>query len=552
MTGSDYVLTRTLVITLLLAVLLTVVVAPALVSAFRRKVTASMKRAASTKRAPTTKRVASTKRAAQAAALRPPTIPRPTGPARWLPAGYGYPQLPRVQAGAAIRANPREQALRRHTRRTLNRLAIAYGCGGAAQATVMTLFVLLGGQTVYSRPLVWLSVWLVMALPVVATVAYVLSTRPAARSLWVAGALAATLVFSGEARGLVWALFLPYILVPAALFLLFNLRFWRATAPLVLVLALGGSLGWLGLIEIGKLAVGEGVAMWGFRLLGLAAGVLLALPVARWIGRGYQARRTSEQMLFVDAWWALLTSIQTAALVIMDGQVGKMLALTGFGAYLLVSRALLHGLRTDRRPAARLLLLRVFGHDRRTERLLDELTQRWRPFGTVDLIAGRDLALRNIDPSEFYTFLTGRLDREFVQGPVDLDQRLAGRDDRPDPDGRYRINQFFCHVDTWQLTLDRLVDRCDAVLMDLRGFDEARAGCLYEIGRLAEHAGARPIVLLVDADTNLELAESTFLGPAQRRPPAAPGCQVFILASGPSGRATVDTAIALLLNAQPA
>jgi hypothetical protein len=46
MSGSDYVLTRTLVIALLLAVLLTVVVAPALVSVFRRKVTVSMKRTA--------------------------------------------------------------------------------------------------------------------------------------------------------------------------------------------------------------------------------------------------------------------------------------------------------------------------------------------------------------------------------------------------------------------------------------------------------------------------------------------------------------------------
>ena len=393
-------------------------------------------------------------------------------------------------------------------------------------------------------------VWLVMALPVAATVAYVLSARPAVRALWLAAALVVALILSGEARGLVWAVFLPYILLPAALFLLFNLRYWRATAPLVLVLALGGSLGWLVLVEIGKLAVDEGLALWGFRLLGLAAGVLLALPVARGIGRLYQARRISEQMLFVDAWWALLTSVQTTVLVIMSEQVGKVLAFLGFVVCLLVSRALLRGLQTDRPPAARLLLLRVFGHGRRTERLLDELTQRWRPFGTVDLIAGRDLALRNIDPSEFYTFLSGRMDREFVQGPADLDQRLARRDDRPDPDGRYRVNQFFCHVDTWQLTLNRLVDESEAVLMDLRGFDEHRAGCQYEIARLAEHAGTRPIVLLVDADTNLDLAEAIFCGAAQRRTPA--NSQVFILPVGPSDRSTVETAIALLLNGRPA
>jgi hypothetical protein len=531
MSGSDYVLTRTLVIALLLAVLLTVVVAPALVSVFRRKVTVSMKRTA------------------RAAVLCSVTAPAPAGPVGWPPAGYGHGYLPRILPGTSGPPNPPQQALSRHTHRTLNQLALAYGCGGAAQATVMTLFVLLGKQNLYTRPLIWLSMWLVMALPVAATVSYVLSARPAMRALWVVAALAAALVVSGEARGLVWAVFQLYILLPAVLFLLFNLRFWRATAPLVLVLALGGSLGWLALVEIGKLVVGEGLALWGFRLLGLAAGVLLALPVARGIGRWYQARRTSEQMLFIDAWWALLTAVQTTTLVITSGRIGEVVAFLGFGAYLLVSHALLHGLQTDRPPAARLLLLRVFGHGRRTERLLDALTQRWRPFGTVDLIAGRDLALRNIDPSEFYTFLSGRLDREFVQGPADLDQRLARRDDRPDPDGRYRVNQFFCHSDTWQLTLDRLVDECDGVLMDLRGFDDKRTGCLYEIGRLAEHAGSRPIVLVSNKHTKLDLVEPIFFDAARRRPATAES-QVFVLPAGPSDRATVETAIALLLHAR--
>ena len=114
---------------------------------------------------------------------------------------------------------------------------------------------------------VGVSVWLVMALPVAATVAYVLSARPAVRALWLAAALAVALILSGEARGLVWAVFLPYILLPAALFLLFNLRYWRATAPLVLVLALGEP-GWLVLVEIGKLAVDEGLACGASACLG--------------------------------------------------------------------------------------------------------------------------------------------------------------------------------------------------------------------------------------------------------------------------------------------
>jgi hypothetical protein len=94
------------------------------------------------------------------------------------------------------------------------------------------------------------------------------------------------------------------------------------------------------------------------RLFGLAAGVLLALPAARSISRLHRAKRISEQMLFIDTWWSLLTAIQTAVLVITRGE--GFIALAGLAGYLLISRVLISGLRTDQSPAARLLLLRGF------------------------------------------------------------------------------------------------------------------------------------------------------------------------------------------------
>jgi hypothetical protein len=42
-------------------------------------------------------------------------------------------------------------------------------------------------------------------------------------------------------------------------------------------------------------------------------------------------------------------------------------------------------------PACTLLLLRVFGFERRTQRLLEELGLRWRHLGPIRLIAGTDL-----------------------------------------------------------------------------------------------------------------------------------------------------------------
>lgn len=526
------VLQKFLLLGALFAVLITLLATPLVVGTFRRKVTASMNRAS---------HGADT---FDGAGTSPPPAAAPAA----------QPGLPRVGVGAPLAANPRQSALVRQARAKLQRIALAYACGGVAQAAVITLVLLLGGSNAYTSLAIGLPILLVLSLPVVPTVSHVLATRPTIRALWVVGALMVALILAGAASGLVWSVFQLYILVPAVIFLVFNLRYWRAAAPLILVLAFGASLGWLVFLEFGKAIVGDNAGIWLFRLAGLAGGALLALPLARRIGGWYRTKRTSEQMLFIDIWWLLLTLIETTILVVTRDSLGQLIALAGFGAYWLVSRALIGGLRSEERPTARLLLLRVFGHDRRTERLLDELTLRWRPLGTVELIAGRDLAFRNIDPSELYGFLTGGLAREFVKDGDDLAQRLARHDDRQDPDGLYRVTQYFCHRDTWQGTLDTLVAGCDGVLMDLRGFDERRLGCQYEIGRLAECLGDKPIVLLTDSSTRVDLAESLFLAavPPHRRAALLAGRHVFVLEAGRSPGNTVEMATRLLLGAQPA
>jgi len=79
----------------------------------------------------------------------------------------------------------------------------------------------------------------------------------------------------------------------------------------------------------------------------------------------------------------------------------------------------------------------------------------------------------------------------------------------PDPDGRYRINEFFCHNDTWQITMERLARTSDAVLMDLRSFSPANQGCIFELGRLVDSVDLNRVVFLVDNTTDQEFLEST-------------------------------------------
>jgi hypothetical protein len=55
----------------------------------------------------------------------------------------------------------------------------------------------------------------------------------------------------------------------------------------------------------------------------------------------------------------------------------------------------------------------------------------------------------------------------------EISQRLGRLDFRPDPDGRYRVNEVYCRDDTWRPALEALLESCDTVLMDLRTFRRA-------------------------------------------------------------------------------
>jgi hypothetical protein len=80
-------------------------------------------------------------------------------------------------------------------------------------------------------------------------------------------------------------------------------------------------------------------------------------------------------------------------------------------------------------------------------------------------------------------------------------------DTAPDRDRRYRVNDFFCHQDTWQMVVSRLLPESDVTLMDLRSFSKQNAGCIFEINSLAQRVSLNRVVFLVDQRTDEQLLQ---------------------------------------------
>lgn len=137
-----------------------------------------------------------------------------------------------------------------HARHTRRRLAIAYGCGALGQAVTVTAVLLVGRRDTALS--IWVIALVVLSLPAVLTVAHVLALRPVERHVVFAGALVLAWIVTWAAGDAAIGplLFMLYGLVPTTVFLLFNLRFWRGAAPLVLAVSTCAGLGWLIFVAI--------------------------------------------------------------------------------------------------------------------------------------------------------------------------------------------------------------------------------------------------------------------------------------------------------------
>lgn len=455
---------------------------------------------------------------ARAVSSRPvrPEVPSPPGrPARGTTGAAVFEDEP---PGA------RFEALYRSVRREPWRSAALYAVAGSCYAAVMAA-AFLAATGLGFMPFRFLFVAWTFAWPLVLTVNLVAASTRRARLATAAVyslilvALGAVGVSRNPEFG--WGQVVIFWLInnglASVLLLAFLNRRVRAVGPLVLIFMIFAVAGSIVVIAVASssdavlrsiVSIGLSLGLNGqdmfilLNLAGFAVFGLLGLPALMWIRSRYEKKKLNDQSITLDAIWLLFGIAQSIDLV-FEGPAWILSGLVAFAVYKAVAWTGFSLLRHEEDLAnTRLLLLRVFSLGRRSEKLFDALTKHWRYVGSVRLIAGPDLATTTVEPHEFLDFMGGRLARRFISGPETLDIRLSEEDDEPDRDGRFRVNDFFCHDDTWRMVLSRLARGSDAVLMDLRGFSPQNAGVVYEINELINLVPLEKVVFVVDGTTD--------------------------------------------------
>jgi hypothetical protein len=418
------------------------------------------------------------------------------------------------------------------------RLWLAYGIGAALHSAVITVFFL---DFDTSRPAaVWFAHWWIFGWPIVPTLAVVLALNRSevirlAIGYVVTGGLAvATVTLTGQVLRASFSdapltnvysfvvVLARVAYLPLALLLITGGRRVRAVTPLALsstlvfgfalmlfrhVLAEAFNLDSIRAILLDVSArTSEYVMFFGlFMVLALPVG-WIAWRLLRFLAARFERKRFSDVQLVVDCWWLIVTAEEIVRrLSTAYGARGIAAGLAAFTAYRIgvaLTLASAPGPHRDH-PRTRLLLLRVFGYQARTETLFDRVAQQWRFHGPVQLIAGVDLAMRTVDPGDMLAFVGGNLEGRYVATVDDVGPRVSGLDMLRDPDGRFRVNEVYCRDDTWRTAVQALIDTTDIVLMDLRGFSNVNSGCAFELEQLVSRLPPDRIVLVFDHTTDL-------------------------------------------------
>jgi hypothetical protein len=421
----------------------------------------------------------------------------------------------------------------------LRRVVAAYCLGAAAYAAVITTLKFTPASP--SLPAVaWFVEWWTNTWPLIPTLVallvldravtlrlslfYVLGGAVAIALFTVVGQLVRGTLNTAPLTNVFWAIVsLGWTAsIPLVLVALMGWRRVRAVMPLAVAATLLFGFGSMFFRELLVRALNidrlrsvflSGAVLSSPEIVQYALFMIVSLPVGwlAWrlltlLAGSFGRKRFSDIQLVIDCWWAVVVAEVTAtSLSITYGVAGIAGGAAAFLAYRLSVWAVLRDATMPATMPKRLLLLRVFGYQARTESLFDRVAQAWRFHGPVQLIGGADLAMRTVDPGDLLALLNGRLGELYVTSSEDVDERLRRLDQRPDPDGRFRINEVYCHDNTWRPTLEALLDASDTVLMDLRSFSTRNSGCIFELGQLVRRLASENIVLVCDKTTDLPL-----------------------------------------------
>jgi hypothetical protein len=436
------------------------------------------------------------------------------------------------QSEGEVRSNSTSHHQRSNS--ALRRLSAIYALAGAVHAAVITALWLYFNKFEF-LPGRFSAMWLVYAWPVIPVLALTAIGKRKTKLLIIATyfigllALDTWMQASGHLvgpRGQILLLWAIEMAPPTVLLWLLGNRALRCVGLIGLLVAIALTVTWFASFQmLGCLMLSTRSTILLDWFVPIRLSIVFAALVAIWLLLRYMARRlwqaqTSDLMFTIDSWWLLITLVEML-LFISGMQAAAVSVLLAFVAYKIV---VVIGLRwsraqaTDERPPT-LLLLRVFGHARRTERLMDEIGLRWRYVGPINLIAGTDIATSFLEPDELVQFLGGHLGDAYVANSSTLSAKLQRASRGASADGRHGVNDFFCRDNTWRACVDALATSSDAVLMDLRSFSAANRGCEFELGLLLEHVALEKITFLVDSTTDVAHLEKVLAAMWQQHGP---------------------------------
>jgi hypothetical protein len=183
----------------------------------------------------------------------------------------------------------------------------------------------------------------------------------------------------------------------------------------------------------------------------------------------------------------------------------------GYLVYVRTARAALPQ-RVKLEPGVRLLMLRVFGSPSFDE--LISLVKPWLLVGPISHLEGYDSIVRS--PEARQKLAEGRLDDVLIKTPEELAGKMAAESATVAADFRYRRHAFQCTDAVWKIAIQQMLDRSDAVVMDLSNLGPTNLGCAYELGLLLNRVQLSRVLLLVSETTDQECLR-TILARAETR-----------------------------------